>query len=434
MRCVRPLAAVGCLLLVACTASTTADDTTQQIVVVEETLSKNEGASGRHLLTTRVPAEAESSLVQADENEGLDEKEGGASEGGFGWKKLQKRFQKKNHRRHRRGWTRHMHRSIKKQQQKPEDKDGKCKMTLFGNPRFHKTAKGKPMCSKPDEKLWVRCCNKNGKGKVSMRKYGCKKGKTFKEAERICKGKGFRLCTVDEIKKGLTSGTGCGFDWQRVWTSSDGNEEDNKEDNKEGEKEYDKDVDKPEDKPEDTPENEPEDKDDKNPVTGFTTTTTTTTTATTTAAPAGVVEQVIYKEDDQLNRRSEVVSGQIKAEPNTSYIVSYDVLRSNLGQSQAYVVNVKVNGVNLSGCNPPGSDYECDFVRCSSSSKDFRSATGIFDIEMVYTGHSKKCHCDKASWKCVDERRRAAKDKTPIKAAMKFTLTPGRKISKAPSS
>jgi hypothetical protein len=90
--------------------------------------------------------------------------------------------------------------------------------TLAGNPRC-KLA----MCRKPpldtavDALLAVRCCTKEG-GRVQMNEYGCNNKKTFKEAHQICETKGFRLCTVKEVEACVTCGTGCGYDFQRIWT------------------------------------------------------------------------------------------------------------------------------------------------------------------------------------------------------------------------
>ena len=100
--------------------------------------------------------------------------------------------------------------------------DGSCKMTMAGHPRNHNKRKGSPQCSKPNGKHEVRCCNKNGQNKIRMKKYGCNKDKTFAEAKQICEGKGYRLCTAEEIKMCKTCGTGCGYDNHRVWTSTGG--------------------------------------------------------------------------------------------------------------------------------------------------------------------------------------------------------------------
>ena len=44
--------------------------------------------------------------------------------------------------------------------------------------------------------------------------------KTFDEAEEACSKKGYRLCSVKELKEGRARGTGCGMDNQRVWTDT----------------------------------------------------------------------------------------------------------------------------------------------------------------------------------------------------------------------
>jgi len=92
-----------------------------------------------------------------------------------------------------------------------------CRMSLAGNPRWLK--RHQAQCTRQDEKLYVRCCSSSG-AKVPMRTYGCNAGKTYAEATAICSGRGFRLCTQQEIMAGKTSGTGCGYDFKRVWTST----------------------------------------------------------------------------------------------------------------------------------------------------------------------------------------------------------------------
>eukprot|EP00947_MAST-08B_sp_MAST-8B-sp1_P003749 g3749.t1 len=143
-------------------------------------------------------------------------------------------------------------------------------------------------------------------------------------------------------------------------------------------------------------------------------------------AGSGVVQKVIWRPDDGRNGETEVITGVIQAKANTVYRLSYGVLRSDLGNYGEYVDWIKVNGVELPGCDPRGSDYACDFVHCSGSEKDLLSATGKFDIEMSYTGHSKDCDCDTKSWECKSEKvpGNAALGMIRTKAAMKFTLAP----------
>merc|ERR1711871_437513 len=86
--------------------------------------------------------------------------------------------------------------------------------TLAGNPKCRKRACKIPVKKMPvTKKLAVRCCS-NGKGKIPMRKYGCKFA-NYQGAIKICKSIGARLCSVDEVKQCRTCGTGCGFDYRR---------------------------------------------------------------------------------------------------------------------------------------------------------------------------------------------------------------------------
>lgn len=48
----------------------------------------------------------------------------------------------------------------------------------------------------------------------------CYKDKTFEESEDLCYRAGGRLCTSDEIERGATTGTGCLYDFEHVWTST----------------------------------------------------------------------------------------------------------------------------------------------------------------------------------------------------------------------
>ena len=48
----------------------------------------------------------------------------------------------------------------------------------------------------------------------------CLESKTWYEAYDFCDSVGARLCTTDEIKSGMTSGSGCNFDGKMVWTGT----------------------------------------------------------------------------------------------------------------------------------------------------------------------------------------------------------------------
>jgi len=103
---------------------------------------------------------------------------------------------------------------------------GRTQKTIFGNPLSHRNA---PVKDTPvTQKMAVRCCwNKNVK--LPHEHYGCHPRETYTAAKTICEDKSFRLCTVAEVQKGKTTGTGCGFDNKRIWTASNG--EDGDDDN-----------------------------------------------------------------------------------------------------------------------------------------------------------------------------------------------------------
>ena len=94
------------------------------------------------------------------------------------------------------------------------------------------TFSGKPdhlpeMCVDANSVAAVRCCSTSG-AKVEMSAYfgssssssPCFKQKTFQEADAICSRFNLRLCTRLEVIAGNSSSTGCGFDEERIWTST----------------------------------------------------------------------------------------------------------------------------------------------------------------------------------------------------------------------
>jgi hypothetical protein len=40
------------------------------------------------------------------------------------------------------------------------------------------------------------------------------------QADQLCRNMGARLCTADELLANATAGTGCGYDWERVWSTT----------------------------------------------------------------------------------------------------------------------------------------------------------------------------------------------------------------------
>jgi len=49
---------------------------------------------------------------------------------------------------------------------------------------------------------------------------GCHHEKTYEQAEAICSAAGARLCTKEELETDCAAGTGCGHDWDLIWSSS----------------------------------------------------------------------------------------------------------------------------------------------------------------------------------------------------------------------
>lgn len=96
-----------------------------------------------------------------------------------------------------------------------------CHMTMSGHPR--NVASNPPTCSPDTTRLSVRCCAKDG-SRVPMVRYGCNTGMNYDQAVKICAQKRLRLCSLQEIKQCATCGTGCGYDMQRIWTSSTSDE------------------------------------------------------------------------------------------------------------------------------------------------------------------------------------------------------------------
>jgi len=77
----------------------------------------------------------------------------------------------------------------------------------------------------------VRCCSdtmapgytKKGEGcpwVISRIDDICYADKIHSEAIEVCESEGGRLCTAEELLRGCTSGTGCGYDEHLLWTSS----------------------------------------------------------------------------------------------------------------------------------------------------------------------------------------------------------------------
>jgi hypothetical protein len=131
--------------------------------------------------------------------------------------------------------------------------------------------------------------------------------------------------------------------------------------------------------------------------------------------------QVVYKSGTTGNSVDETITGTLSGlVPGHTYSIDADVLRNDLGQSSEYVKSINVGGHDMGACHPDGGDYDCTFFRCPlSSAKVTASATGTIDVTMIFTGHSRDCDCNTATWECSKESTNAAHP-TPMKAVARF--------------
>jgi len=65
----------------------------------------------------------------------------------------------------------------------------------------------------------VRCCSLNGR-QCQSQTVGCLEGVSFNHATTACSSRGLRLCSQQELDRGVCCGTGCGFDGRRVWSNT----------------------------------------------------------------------------------------------------------------------------------------------------------------------------------------------------------------------
>jgi len=65
----------------------------------------------------------------------------------------------------------------------------------------------------------VRCCSFDGR-RCESRTVGCLQGVSHSQATAACSSRGLRLCSQQELNRGVCCATGCGFDGRRVWTNT----------------------------------------------------------------------------------------------------------------------------------------------------------------------------------------------------------------------
>ena len=108
------------------------------------------------------------------------------------------------------------------------------------------------------------------------------------------------------------------------------------------------------------------------------------------------------------------------------YMVTAHVLRNDMGSSSERLTMLTLDGKSVlpkGGCNPPGSDYACDFWQCPvPKGTKVMSKTGKIAVALNVFETSWDCDCDKKSWQCSAENK--VKGRTPMEAAVRFTLTP----------
>ena len=144
----------------------------------------------------------------------------------------------------------------------------------------------------------------------------------------------------------------------------------------------------------------------------------------------GVIVKTIYKsgtnKQSQSARNSEIIEGTLEVAKGVAYTVKAEVLRNDLASASEKLTSLTLNGKSLfdsKGCNPPGSDYACDFWKCPVL-KNFvaQSTTGTIAVRMDFDEHSWDCDCDPNTWECAKEN--TIPGTMPMEAAVRFTLTP----------
>ena len=113
--------------------------------------------------------------------------------------------------------------------------------------------------------------------------------------------------------------------------------------------------------------------------------------------------------------------------PGKSYSVSIKVLRNGLGNADAKVSKIKLNGQNIGECNPDGLDDDCTFFDCHASlnEKQFASDSETLTLKLDYVGNSEKCSCDTSTWECSSNLESdEANSPTIMTAVARITLTP----------
>ena len=85
--------------------------------------------------------------------------------------------------------------------------------------------------------------------------------------------------------------------------------------------------------------------------------------------------------------------------------------------------SIKFDGVSIGSCNPDGGDYDCTFYDCESALTEttYTPTSNMINVELIFTGHSKDCDCDTATWDCSKED--TVEGRTAMTAVARITLT-----------
>ena len=145
----------------------------------------------------------------------------------------------------------------------------------------------------------------------------------------------------------------------------------------------------------------------------------------TSSTPAPITKIVYQEGDFGYDESRATYTAIFYVPPHVEYVLKIEVLQSDLAGITEKITDIDVDGMPFmdGDCNPPGDDYACTFYDCTPlmTRKTTSSATGIIEIDVRYTGHSKDCNCDKTTWECKDENQIFG---SPMTAVARITLTP----------
>ena len=124
-----------------------------------------------------------------------------------------------------------------------------------------------------------------------------------------------------------------------------------------------------------------------------------------------------------INEEMDIIAGVV-------YRVNVEVLQGGLESIDAKVSSIKLNGKDLGGCNPTGSDFSCSFQTChfDGDKNEIISLTGKMNIVLRFTHAAHFCDCDEITWECSPIKRSNESGdvagRTGFIAVARVTLTP----------